>query len=41
VTSKLQLAPGDFPVDQWWTKDSVRVTYDQINQARASLEQPG
>lgn len=40
MTSKLQLAPGDFPVDQWWTKDSVRVTYDQINQVLQTVGVP-
>jgi hypothetical protein len=33
VTSSLQAAPGDFVVDQWWTKGGVRVTDAQINQA--------
>jgi hypothetical protein len=32
VTSSLQLATGNLPIEQWWTKGGVRATDGQINQ---------
>lgn len=40
VTSNLQTASSDLPVDQWWTKSGVRATDAQINQVLQAVGVP-
>jgi hypothetical protein len=37
VTTSQQLATGDLPIDQWWTRHGVRVNGAQINQALQAI----
>jgi hypothetical protein len=37
VTTRLQLATSDLPIDQWWTRHGVRVNEGQVNQALQAI----